>query len=226
MTEPFKPEYRDGCLVYPLPLDASLSGFGWHTFHGERFLRSDTLTRALSDAKLQRARMEGLGFATILWSQAFSEAPCGTLPDDDIALTQAAKLGRDQKAWWRVKEEALRGFGPLVTPEGKPIHGRIGHAVLVEVAVDTWHRAEKWRADQAASRRRTARKTLRGLARSHLPKIAEHLRDTPTCDLYLDCLDHHGMRITEGDVAEVHMMVFSGWRKPESAEVIALKKHG
>jgi len=219
-------ERRGGALVYPLPLDASLVGFGWHTFYHDLYLRSDTLTRALEDSQQQSRRMEGLAFATVLWSQCFSEKPCGTLPDDDAALTQCAKLGRDKRAWWRVKDEALRGFCPLVTPEDQPIHGRLGHPMLIAVAVETWQRAEKWRLDRAKAARRQARKTLRTLARVHLPKIAEQLRDTPTCDLYLDCLDHHAMRITEVEVAEVHMMVFSGWRKPESAEVIALKRTG
>lgn len=211
-------------LPYPLPLDASVAGFGWHPFHGDRFLRSDTLTRALEDARHQAARMEGLAFATILWSQAMRETPCGTLPDDDSTLTQLAKLGRDRKAWWRVKDEALRGFAPLVTPDGQPIHGRLGHAILIEVAVETWKRAEKWRNDQAASRRRQARRTIRKIARAHIPQIAVHLRDTATCDLYLDCLHHHGMLITEGEVNDVHLMIFNGWTRPESAEVIPITK--
>jgi hypothetical protein len=66
-----------------------------------------------------------------LWLKSFHQVPAASLPDDDVALARLAELGRDIKAWRRIKRGALRGW----------VHcrdGRIYHRVVAEKALEAW----------------------------------------------------------------------------------------
>ena len=45
-----------------------------------------------------------------LWLKSWDQVPAGSLPDDDVDLCRLAELGRDLKAWRRVREGALHGW--------------------------------------------------------------------------------------------------------------------
>lgn len=66
-----------------------------------------------------------------LWLKSWDQVPAGTLPDDDIDLCRLAELGRDLKAWKRVKEAALHGWS-------KRSDGRLHHRVVAEGVLEAW----------------------------------------------------------------------------------------
>lgn len=69
--------------------------------------------------------------AVLLWSRAWHQVPAGSLPDDDAKLAYMAGLGRDLKAWKKVKAGALRGFF-------RCSDGRLYHEVICETALKSW----------------------------------------------------------------------------------------
>lgn len=71
-----------------------------------------------------------------LWCKSWQQVPCGSLPDDDIELCRLAELGRDLKAWRKVRENALHGWV-------KCSDGRLYHAVVTEKAAEAWAKKRK-----------------------------------------------------------------------------------
>jgi hypothetical protein len=66
-----------------------------------------------------------------LWLKSFHQVPAASLPDDDVALARLAELGRDVKAWRRIKRRALRGWV-------RCRDGRLYHRVVAEKALEAW----------------------------------------------------------------------------------------
>lgn len=71
-----------------------------------------------------------------LWCKSWQQVPCGSLPDDDIELCRLAELGRDLKAWRKVRENALHGWL-------KCSDGRLHHPVVTEKAAEAWLKKRK-----------------------------------------------------------------------------------
>lgn len=68
-----------------------------------------------------------------LWLKSFHQVPCGSIPDDDVALCRLAELGRDIKSWKKVKLVAMHGWI-------KCSDGRWYHPVVCEKAIEGWTR--------------------------------------------------------------------------------------
>ena len=90
--------------------------------------------------------------AVTLWWAAWNQVPAGSLPVDDTALCRLADLGRDLKAWRKVKARALHGFDPCSD-------GRLYHRFVCAQALVAWDkrvkerdRKAKWRASRDAER--------------------------------------------------------------------------
>jgi hypothetical protein len=66
-----------------------------------------------------------------LWLKSFHQVPAASLPDDDVALARLAELGRDVRAWRRIKRIALRGWV-------RCRDGRLYHRVVAEKALEAW----------------------------------------------------------------------------------------
>lgn len=131
------------------PADCDLRGYDFMPFYGVRYFRSSSYMQAA-------ARNPRAGLAAMkLWWEAWSQVPCGSLPDDDIELGMLADFGTDHRAWAKAKEIALRGFV-------KCSDGRLYHKELCEIALDKYdlrlksdekresdrERLKEWRAKQ------------------------------------------------------------------------------
>lgn len=66
-----------------------------------------------------------------LWLSAWHQVPAASLPDDDVALTKAAGLGRDVRTWRKLRAEALRGWQLCDD-------GRLYHETVAELALEAW----------------------------------------------------------------------------------------
>ena len=66
-----------------------------------------------------------------LWLKSFHQVPAASLPDDDIALTRLAELGRDVKSWKRLRERALHGWVIQAAI-------RAFHPVVAEKVLEGW----------------------------------------------------------------------------------------
>lgn len=83
-----------------------------------------------------------------LWAKSFHQVPAASIPDDDVELCRLAELGRDLKAWKKVKAVALLGWI-------KCSDGRLYHPVVAEKANDGFQRktAQRARAKKANAAR-------------------------------------------------------------------------
>jgi hypothetical protein len=93
-----------------------------------------------------------------LWWFAWNEKPAASVPNDDVMLCKAAGLGRDLKAWSKVKEMALHDFVMCTD-------GRLYHQFLAEEAIKAFdlrlkadkkrksdrERLRRWREERALS---------------------------------------------------------------------------
>nr|WP_246248551.1 DUF1376 domain-containing protein [Sphingomonas hominis] len=85
-----------------------------------------------------------------LWWAAWTQCPAASLPDDDAALCRLADLGRDVKAWKKMRERALHGFV-------KCSDGRLYHPVLAQQALVAWDKRQQDRTARSADADRKAR---------------------------------------------------------------------
>ena len=122
-----------------VPAEVDLRGLEWMPLYGARLFGSDFDAHA--DDTAFRCGLQ-------LWWSAWNQVPAASLPDDDVALCRLAGLGRDAKAWKRVKSAALRGF--IMCSDG-----RLYHRQLAGWALQAWDRRRrerdrkaKWRASQ------------------------------------------------------------------------------
>jgi hypothetical protein len=85
-------------LPKPLtPADSDLRDFPSMMIDIDRLFGSEFHAR-VSDAAW-RAGMT-------LWLKSFHQTPAGSLPNDEVALTRLAELGRDTKTWRKISAEA------------------------------------------------------------------------------------------------------------------------
>jgi hypothetical protein len=90
--------------VLPEPMveaHVDLRKYDFMPVYGETLRRSSLNTRA-NDGEFRAAFW--------LWWSAWWQVPAASLPNDDAELCRLADLGRDTRAWKRVKAEAMRGF--------------------------------------------------------------------------------------------------------------------
>jgi len=130
-------------LPEPLvPPDVDLRGLEYMPLLGGRLLSSD-FNASSTDAEWRAA--------LTLWWAAWGQVPAGSLPNDDVVLCRLADLGRDVKAWRKVKAKALYGFTECSD-------GRLYHEVLCEQALIAWEKRVKEREKKAKWREKQARK--------------------------------------------------------------------
>lgn len=123
----------------PAPLvaaDVDLNGYQFMPLYGHRLFGSEFNARC-SDAAWRAG--------VTLWWAAWNQVPAASLPDDDAALCRLADLGRDLKAWRKIRADALHGFV-------KCSDGRLYHRALAEYAAEAWDRRVRDRARKAAWR--------------------------------------------------------------------------
>lgn len=128
----------------PEPLVAAnvdLRGYEFMPLYGHHLFGS-TFNSKTSDA--------GWRAAVTLWWKAWNQVPAASLPSDDIALTLLAELGRNLRAFKKIKSEALHGFVQCND-------GRLYHRALSVWALEAWARRVKERARKAAWRNRMER---------------------------------------------------------------------
>ena len=68
-----------------------------------------------------------------LWLKSYHQVPAGSLPEDDVELCRLAELGRDIKAWKRIKAKAMHGWQLCAD-------GRLYHETVNEKALQAWRR--------------------------------------------------------------------------------------
>lgn len=88
-----------------------------------------------------------------LWLRSWHQMPAASLPDDDVQLARLAELGKDVKAWAKIRAQALHGWV-------KCDDGRLYHPVVAEMAMSAWakRKAFKERSAKASSRRWASKK--------------------------------------------------------------------
>lgn len=128
-------------LPAPLtPVDCDLRDFPFLPLDIMRLFNSEFHAR--SDDAVWRAGLT-------LWLKSFHQVPSSSVPDDDVALTRLAELGRDVKTWKKLREGALYGWI-------KCSDGRWYHPVVAEKALEAWN-------GKKAQRARTAKARLQAL---------------------------------------------------------------
>lgn len=114
-------------LLPPISADVDLRDFAFMPLDVTRLFNSRF--HAVSNDAEWRA-------GVTLWCKSWQQVPCGSLPDDDIELCRLAELGRDLKAWRKVKTNALHGWL-------KCTDGRLYHPVVTEKAAEAWSKKRK-----------------------------------------------------------------------------------
>lgn len=110
-----------------------------------------------------RATGDEFRAAVLLWCASWNQIPAASLPNDDAELCFFVGLGRDLKAWRRLRERALHGW--ILCDDG-----RLYHPVVAEKAMEAWEQREAYqdRRDNEAERVKNFRnehKRLRDLLR-------------------------------------------------------------
>lgn len=140
-----------------VPAEVDLRGLEYMPYYGDR-LRESGLNSRATDAEYRAAHN--------LWWSSWKQTPAASLPTDDVELCKLADLGRDLKAWAKVKVRALHGFVPCSD-------GRLYHVVLSAIALEVW----EWR--KIASTRGKAGAMKRWEKHRHVKTMAQAV-DKPT----------------------------------------------
>lgn len=121
-------------MLEPLtPPDCDLRGLDYMPLLGNHLFGSEFNARA-NDSEWRAA--------LTLWWAAWTQKPAASLPNDDAALCRLADLGRDLRAWKKVKAMALYGFVECSD-------GRLYHKTLAEQAMIAWGKRVKERERKA-----------------------------------------------------------------------------
>lgn len=123
----------DGVPAPLVPADADLRDFSFMPMDIIRLFGSRFHAIA-SDAEWRAG--------VTLWLKSFHQVPAASLPSDDMELCRLAELGRDMKAWRKIKDVALHGF-VLCTD------GRWYHPIVAEKANEAWQRKQAQRVRSA-----------------------------------------------------------------------------
>ena len=108
--------------------------------------------RTLRDSRFA-AQVTGDAFraGVLLWCAAWHQVPAGSLPDDDVELSNLAGYGRFIKQWRKVRAEALTQFV-------KCSDGRLYHETVCEKASAAWISKLRYHYEKARDRLRKANK--------------------------------------------------------------------
>ncbi len=138
-----------------VPADVDLNGFEFMPLYGER-LRTSDHNSGCSDAEF-RASIN-------LWWSAWLQVPAASLPNDEVMLCRLADLGRDLKAWKKVRAAAMRNF-VLCTD------GRYYHSFLAPIALEAWDQRVKARlkGKNGAAKRWGGHQKIAGAVDNHAP---------------------------------------------------------
>lgn len=112
-----------------VPADVDLRAYDWFPLKHKQLRRSTWWLRASDRAK---------AISVELWCASYEEVPAGSLPDDDMALSDAVGFGRrDLSQWLAVKDEVMSAW-TLCSD------GRWYHPTMADVANEAWQvRADK-----------------------------------------------------------------------------------
>ncbi len=124
----------------PTPADADLREFAFMPLDVLRLRDSEVAARSSGDE---------FRCAVLLWCAAWHQVPAGSLPDDDIVLSQLAGFGRAVKEWQKVREGSMRNWY-------KCQDGRLYHPVVAEKAAEAWAGRVKYAERKEAERVRKA----------------------------------------------------------------------
>lgn len=124
----------------PVPSDLDLRDFRWMKLDLIALFNSDFNT-TLDDTAWRAG--------VTLWGKSWHQVPAGSLPKDDPTLCNLCGLGRDLKAWKRIRPAALRGFYECSD-------GRLYHRYVCQMAADA--HAERKRFEERKSKDRLRKK--------------------------------------------------------------------
>jgi hypothetical protein len=116
-----------------VPAFVDLRGYEYMPLYGTHLFGSD-FNACTTDS--------GWRAAVTLWWKAWNQVPAASLPNDDVALTRLAELGKDVRAFRKIKHEALHGFVECSD-------GRLYHRALSVWAFDAWSARMKERQRQS-----------------------------------------------------------------------------
>jgi hypothetical protein len=144
-----------------VPVDVDLRDFAYMPVDIVRLFGSEFHAKA-NDAEW-RAGMT-------LWLKSFHQVPAASVPDDDTLLARLAEMGRDLRAWRRVRSMALHGWT-------RCSDGRWYHPVVAEKALEAWRakvdRRERTRRATEERERRRREEELRRDAQGHEQRNVE-----------------------------------------------------
>jgi len=171
MTHHDTPNRRAEDQLAPLtPADSDLRDFQFMPLDVVRLRDSDIAAVSTGDE---------FRCAVLLWCVAWHQVPAGSLPDDDVVLSQYAGFGRVVREWQKVRDGALRGWV-------KCTDGRLYHPVVSEKVNEAWagrlkHREKKEAERQRKAAERAARKAQEDAneAAQQAAHDAKHPQDTP-----------------------------------------------
>lgn len=181
--------------AYPLEWGDTLSNHDWMPFYINRFLSSEFIAHACA-----ANRRDAIGTAIVLWAESFKQDPAGTLPDDDVALAQAARFGADVEGWKAVRDLALWGWQPAhINGDVFRPRPRLGHPVVARIAADMFRRKEGRDASREAGRAANQRHKVRArIRRLGYPKA--HAESDQVVQAVADWLDLRNLYVTDENV--------------------------
>lgn len=130
---------------------------------------ADSDLRDFPHTPLFRARLFGSSFharatdsewraGVTLWLKSWDQVPAGSLPEDDIELCRLAELGRDAKAWKKLKGGALRGW--TLCSDGRLYHPVVAEGVNTAIDAKLKQRLKTAKARIAALEKHLALATM------------------------------------------------------------------
>jgi hypothetical protein len=128
-----------------VPADADLRNFPFTPIFRSRLFGSSFHAR-VNDSEWRAG--------VTLWLKSWDQVPAGSLPNDDIDLCRLAELGRDMKAWKRIRENALRGW--FLCKDGRLYHAVVAEGINEALEGKDAQRARTLKARLAALRKRLA----------------------------------------------------------------------
>ena len=160
----------------PVPADCDLRSFGYMPLDITRLFGS-RFHAVANDAEWRAG--------VTLWAKSFHQVPAASIPDDDVELCRLAELGRDLKAWLKLREVALHGWI-------KCSDGRLYHPVVAQKAKEAWEAKQARRARTEAAR-----------AKRHGHTVTEAPRPSVTASVTENATDLvTGSNLTEQNLTE------------------------